>query len=221
MFALSLGFIIFVLVSFELTINSFTFQIQRDNGALMVARASRKVGDSGIISPISRDLQQRLERTVIDLDVVEDFAWKTGDLQQTVADIKDANEVSNIGHVFRQPVRVATASPTIMSATLTQYLDIGSQRPTPDSGEFPLTPMQHIYSLIGSFSAVLGGSYEEGLGLNDAVNSSFLLRTKSRDIASDLSAQYYDRLLPLAFVNAAPALSFSMVGLRWLVHFPC
>lgn len=207
MFALSLGFIIFVLVSFSLTINSFTFEVQRTRGAFLVA-AVPPGEDDDTVGGMSPDLQRTLELAAGESEAVEDWAWESGHLAQTISEIGGPILATNVGRAFFSEQLLATGSPSIMSATLTQFLDIGKVRASPPSGEYPLTPMQQAYTLAGSWSAVMGASYEERLGLEN-FNTSFLLQTEISDVASDLDEVYYDRLLPIAFMNAAPALTFS------------
>jgi hypothetical protein len=108
MYALSLGFIIFISVAYSMTIDSFNFQIQQSNGVFLGIYAKGGRDDSGnakkidIIAEleviIGNDFCVKVKSMAINDPYIENYAWISAPLSEVVSDVEDV-QFTNIGNV--------------------------------------------------------------------------------------------------------------------------
>lgn len=98
MYALSLGFIIFINVSFSVSVNSFTYGIQQQNGVRLSVRAQDGFDEDGQPWQMG-DSVAPLEQAARSHEKVAGFAWITANLKEVLEDV-EMLEITNIGHYF-------------------------------------------------------------------------------------------------------------------------
>ncbi len=98
MYALSLGFIIFINVSFSVSINSFTYSIQQINGVKLKVVADEGFDEDGVPWQIGA-VGPELEAVALGHGKVDGFAWISAPLAEIIPDITNI-QITNLGHYF-------------------------------------------------------------------------------------------------------------------------
>eukprot|EP01116_Phalansterium_solitarium_P010119 TRINITY_DN2458_c0_g2_i3.p1 TRINITY_DN2458_c0_g2~~TRINITY_DN2458_c0_g2_i3.p1 ORF type:complete len:1000 (-),score=386.52 TRINITY_DN2458_c0_g2_i3:162-3161(-) len=198
MFALSLGFIIFISVSFTSTLDSFTYQLQRDNAVLLrvqVPSSSRVQDNSDVISSV-----RQLEQVVVGNALVASHSWQTKSLRAVVPGLT-ALAVSSVGHVFAAPHNVYAVSSNYFSTVLPGFLKVKQRLASDDD----FTLAEQLYTVDGSKSAVLGSLFSTSLSLS--LGGPFLLDATVRN--ASYSGAVLHRLKAAAFVDSCPGFVMS------------
>ena len=211
MYALSLGFIVFMSVSFQLQSTSFGYQLQQRNGCYM------KVYASGI------DLKTRVSRTIAryqlfegacqNSSICQGFAWVSAPLVISMED-GGSSGLENLGHAFKAGTSVYAISSDYFEVTIDGFLLL-------DGDEYPwnrakrwidawLSPSpvkydEELYTTRGSYRMLIGSARKKQLALD--IDSHFLLRTVIKTIP--LALRFLDRLGPVEFFDLVPGFTFS------------
>lgn len=200
MYSLSIAFIVFIYVTFALQFTAQEYQILQQYGA-----------------PLRVSFGQRFplyKLPLIDAWVqankqngVEGMAW----ISQGLQFYRDYGQVQieNIGHTYVAQQLLYTMSPNLFDICPSQFLRASASQ----QSQYSIS--EHLYSLPGASSGIIGSLYMSSIGLHlDPSPQPFLLRTKySIPNASSPDGQSprvgLFRLQPSAFLDGAPGLSFS------------
>jgi ABC-type antimicrobial peptide transport system permease subunit len=222
MFALSLGFIIFISVSVDLQLSTVRYNTIRHAGTRLQIRD----GGNTLKNP---DLQRKIESFLNqNKNLAPAFAYLASEVRYN--DGVTQPLISSMGAYKKGELRVHAVSASFWKTCGTQFLKIKSQpnAPAPNGAAYPLIGRylyawdldEQLYSLRGSSRMLIGGTYIDLLGLGTA---SRFLYTIAYNTAR--FPKYVHKMLePLAFLAAAPALTFSVFPLVTnqdsLVSFP-
>jgi len=190
MYALSLGFVIFVSVALTTETQNMAYQRQQREGALLTVDLN-----GGIMN------KYMLENYIYENlnGVVESFTWITKDLESFLGSIGYAGVwVTHPGGLYTKSARIVGVMPNIFDTTLNQYLDIDEEHS--DTG---LTLGEQLYTPRGLQSAIIGTSYADYFHLS--VDSDETLVVKI-DTGNGIISE---ELKTLAVLRSAPGFSFS------------
>ena len=174
MFALALGFILFITMAFQLELYSAKARTYKSNGGAMVLQA-RWQGSSGLLSSgqvqAAEVILGRYQPTVI-----EQWSWVTPRLGWN--DEWDDTYMSNLGHAFSNGAQIFGVTSNFYETTLNEYIVEDSD--TPSQSSTPLS--QQLYTVAGSQAALMGTSNKQQFGLadNDGTKSNYLLALQRR-----------------------------------------
>ncbi|KAJ6253531.1 hypothetical protein M0813_12944 [Anaeramoeba flamelloides] len=196
MYSLSLAFIIFASVQFDLQIVQITYSIRQENGVLMHIGFSYddnynfekyKFPD---LSNIFDYLQNEKN--------IEDYSW----VSVALSDIMSPDyeyRLSNTGNTFSYKTDITTVSPNFLNVTLKDEF----WKTKTDIPEFSKLwdPVEQLYTVRGSSSALIGSLYEKSLNLD--TDGLFTLNAESKN---ELIRYIFQ---PLAFVDSSPIFAFS------------
>ena len=192
MFALSLGFIIFITVAYAMEIASAKFRELQQNGQSVAVTSRNGYWDYGAVTAWETFLQQS--------PLVDDWAWVTNRMGAQGGEY-DSTYMTNLGHAFSAVVQIYGVSANFYECTLPDFL-IPSQQDESTS----LSLSEQLYTVRGAQSAVIGTNAINFYHLSGLdVSSSFLLSMQRRDPASLTLA----RLQPMSFLDLSPRLTFT------------
>jgi len=202
MYALSLGFIIFVSVSFDINVNSFLYGIRQSNGAYLVVSAPDGLNASdGGANRIA--IFDRFEDYSLSSDLISSFSWISAPIQDVLPYVEYVH-LTNLGHVFFDDQYIYAASPNLFNTTIDGFLKIDSS--TELDNQFEFTVMESLYTVSGSESLAVGSLYRDIMALN--LSQHPLLETKI-SIESNFSFTDIRRLKIQTFLDSAPSFTFS------------
>lgn len=208
MYALSLGFIIFVNVAYNIEVSTFqSFQLQR-HGAYFVVEGGRVDPQAHVIQSINGS-RLYMESGMQDFmkgarPIVIDYAWATYEWRDAFFESKEAT-MSNLGRLKTSTQHVYGISPNFFKTAIADpFFQVSSSSyPGEDSnlGEA-------LYSAEGSSRALIGSLYKEYNGL-DLESQFLLLLRRALPSRPDTDITEMRRLKPLAFLDSAPRFTFS------------
>lgn len=206
MYALSLGFIIFINVSFNVTIDSFIYSIQRNKGGFLRLEAPDGLNTSAPSRNGPASINQilpiaEIEHWALANPHIDSFSWISVPLQDLLGS-GIASVFTNVGHAYESdPILVNSIPPNFLTTSLQQYVSISARQPMKNQ----FTVVEALYTVQGSGTLLLGSMFEQMLGLSTSTdvllqitNSSFVFPTI-----------YLDRLSPQALLNSFPGFSIS------------
>jgi len=210
MYALSLGFLIFLYVSYDVQITSVLYQKQQSHGAYMRVSTPNAGYKGDTVHSIS--VLAELEAYAEANKYISGFAYRTDYLKHASPQIDDTR-ISNIGHVYSYRNFVYATSANFFHNVIPGFLVVDTYDKDWLDGDL----MHQAYSARGSGQMMIGSLYKGNLAL-DGLDDEFLLTETftSRDAFSqyDQSGVAYYKFTPLAFVDAGPAMYFSPYPLR-------
>lgn len=200
MYSLSIAFIVFIYVTFALQFTAQEYQILQQYGAPL--RISFYQHFSLYKLPLIHEWVEANKQ-----NGVEGMAW----ISQGLQFYRDYSQVQieNIGHTYVAQQLLYTMSPNLFDICPSQFLRAAASQ----QSQYSIS--EHLYSLPGASSGIIGSLYMSSIGLHlDPSPQSFLLRAKySLPNASSPDGQSprvgLFRLQPSAFLDGAPGLSFS------------
>lgn len=200
MYALSLGFIIFINVTYQMQMSTMTYQTEQSNGAYIKVQSNGKVFEG-----VGIDRKDQLETIAMSDPSIAGFAWVSLPLSLTNDSI-EMQEISNLGHLYRDVNFVYAVSPNFFEIAIPGFLNINEVAHDPDINLANENQLAYqLYSAEGSKSMILGTRYKDFLGLSLSQYSHFLLDT-TYDASS---VPVHTRLKPMAFLDSAPIFTFS------------
>eukprot|EP01116_Phalansterium_solitarium_P009244 TRINITY_DN23310_c0_g1_i1.p1 TRINITY_DN23310_c0_g1~~TRINITY_DN23310_c0_g1_i1.p1 ORF type:complete len:1055 (+),score=403.59 TRINITY_DN23310_c0_g1_i1:200-3364(+) len=196
LYAISLGFIVFISVSYSIEVASFKLNMQQDNGCFLKIRAVGLVnGYPNSISSI-----EQIEQYAAASSHIVNFGW----VSTPLLNLHNFNslQATNLGHVKRYNWRVFGVSPHLFDVMIhdPEFLSVASAQ----TDGLPL--LESLYTVKGSSSMIVGSLFEKAMGLR--FDEPFLLDANVQT-ATGQSSKVYRPLLPLAFLNGAPGFQFS------------
>uniref|UniRef100_A0A6B2KXH2 ABC3 transporter permease C-terminal domain-containing protein n=1 Tax=Arcella intermedia TaxID=1963864 RepID=A0A6B2KXH2_9EUKA len=202
MYALSLGFIIFISVAYSLQISTFSYSIQQKNGALFKVKTaywgydsqSKKYYD---LNPLIKDLEQTAESLS---PLVASYGWSTIPLENVLFSV-NRMDIQNIGGIvfFRQSGYAV--SPGFFDATLTNFLTSNEKEDMEDTDL-----SRFLYSKNGTGSCLVSSLFKEQLHLT--LNSNFALDITYKTPQDQIYSIPY-RFKPAAFLDSSPGFAIS------------
>eukprot|EP01118_Nematostelium_gracile_P005989 TRINITY_DN1916_c0_g1_i1.p1 TRINITY_DN1916_c0_g1~~TRINITY_DN1916_c0_g1_i1.p1 ORF type:complete len:581 (-),score=131.11 TRINITY_DN1916_c0_g1_i1:40-1782(-) len=196
LYAISLAFIVFISVSYQLQLDSFLFTEQQQNGCYLKVTGSSydpSDPDSAAITNIAQ-----LEKYAQSEDNIQGYGWISVSLQ-SINNRYTGTFIENVGHTVSFPVNVFGVSPQLFDVTLKGFLQLSQY-----DAKAPL--LEELYTVRGSHSMIVGSLYEQRVQLK--MDSDMVLRTSFRG-DDDREANMRKRLSVLATLDSAPAFTFS------------
>ena len=210
MYSLSLGFIIFMSVSFQLQTISFTYELQQRNGAFMKVTTGSSWSTPRVAQPIL--FPERFEAVCRKHSICRGYAWTTAPLTSST-ELMESSQIQNLGRVFSSSARVFGISSNYFDATIDGFLNRHgdddplvrlSRIPAPWDAPPPNLD-EGLYTVLGSYRALLGTALIDLLALNQS--SHFIMKTNFGTLP--LPLRNLDRMSPYAFLDTAPGFRFS------------
>lgn len=194
MYALSLGFIIFITVAFKMELKTAEFRVLKQQGSRL--RVSADDDDS---IPYSEVIE--LETLFQTHAAVDKWTW----VSQKYGSNKEAKQVwlTNLGHIMESKVAVYGVSPNFYDVAIEDFL-IASRRDM-DTG---LSISEQLYTVRGSQSVVLPTSFLDSHALDDR-GSHFLTATEIEDTDERDRNLELRRLKSTAFLDSTPVFLMS------------
>jgi len=187
MYALSLAFVIFLIVAYEVQIQSTSYSIRQQHGVYLEV-----TGD--YIDPLKYE-------TFINanlLDHIDSYSWVTDDLASYLMNQGfKAIYLTHIGQIFQFNPQIYGVSPNIFSTTFDEFLDINQK------SDSELGIIEQLYTARGSQSMIIGSAYASKLraGLNKDDSLYLVLFNGTYTKKHELRVS--------SILNTAPAFKFS------------
>ena len=210
MYAMSVGFIIFIAVIFDLEMRTAEFRAQRDAGADMYVSVDPQGGCQRIPAgcTFSRTQAEALENHIHGLHphIVSSFLWRSSVLDTPHG---GSSSIRNRGHFFGSSVNIRAVAPTLFSnpsynVFLTENEDQEGSVSSAISSLEPNHLSAALYSVSGMQSMLVGTSLRDeivGNALENDQNISVMLLCFNETMNH--------RMKPLSFLDSAPSLDFS------------
>ena len=147
MYALSLAFVIFLIVAYEVQIQSTSYSIRQQHGVYLELTGNY-IDSLKYESYINANL----------MDHIDSYSWITDDLANYLK-----NEgfksiyLTHIGQIFQYNPQIFGVSPNIFSTTFDEFLNVDKKS---DSG---LGVIEELYTARGSQSMIIGSAYASKL----------------------------------------------------------
>ena len=188
MYAVSLGFIIFISVSFNVQIKSVEYERRQRFGIKLKIQGSNH---NSILSKID-SIENLLKKN----SIVSKFAY----MSFQFAEVTGMNtSIRTIGYYKKAPQYLFAISPNFFETTGNEFLTEIERYP---SG---WDPARQLYTPYGTSKIILGSVYTSMFNLN--INSPVELRLKSYGPIIDV--EHRELFKPVAFLSAAPGCKFS------------
>eukprot|EP00997_Jenningsia_sp_PLL12_P007709 NODE_437_length_1745_cov_105.254127_g368_i0.p1 GENE.NODE_437_length_1745_cov_105.254127_g368_i0~~NODE_437_length_1745_cov_105.254127_g368_i0.p1 ORF type:complete len:543 (+),score=174.78 NODE_437_length_1745_cov_105.254127_g368_i0:24-1631(+) len=211
MYALSLAFIIFISVSFDLQIETYRYNVMRWYGTPMRVRK----GTGELTMKVAREL----EKVAIADPDIEDFAWLT---QEAVGGAIKSGFITTLGRYRQANLYIRACSPNFYSVVDTRFLVVREQDKS--SG---LSISEQLYTDEGTHSMPLGSTYIEYLDLH-SLDSKFMLVLALKNVSEssgqpsgndvNFNTDIYQVWKPTAFLDTSPSVFFSKFPRRVNQH---
>ncbi len=198
MYAVSLGFVIFITVAFTTEMESAKAQTIKQEGANMVISVSQRAN-----AGITFTQLQQIEAVLENHPAVENWAWQT--VEHNLKEQFTAVRTSNLGHIFEHAINVMGVSPTYNDVVYDEYYTA--------SREDRRTDMQfaeQLYTVRGSQSAVIDSALAEYMNLRSLdKDSTFLLAQQYNENGVAYTSLDLRSLKPMAMMDSAAGIPFT------------
>jgi ABC-type antimicrobial peptide transport system permease subunit len=205
MFALSLGFIIFISVSVDLQLSTVRYDTIRRSGTRIHIRDS---GNNLRDPALQAELEKFLNKHK---DIIVSYSYMSVELRYNNG--SSLPYISNFGAYKDGAQLVHAVSPNFLETCTNQFLKIKTLPDAPPSTSSPLNKYHYsepldtqLYTLRGTSKMIIGGTYEELLGINPLSRFLYTISYKTERFPR----YTYKMLEPLAFLAASPVLSYSV-----------
>ncbi|KAJ5072648.1 hypothetical protein M0811_01663 [Anaeramoeba ignava] len=200
MYALSLGFIIFIAIQFNLQLTSVEYSIKQQNGCEMQILSGYGSSSHGIqrIRNISA-----FEDYASNNSKIKSFSWVSQDLALAIGNLNYANlSIPSRVELFSYSVQIMAVSPNLLDITKDQFLDIDTDiKEMSDT----MNVIDQLYTIRGSSSALIGTLYKNKLDLT--VNDIYVLYTTGSSNGKDYLN--ITTLRPISFLSSCPIATMS------------
>lgn len=189
LYALSLGFIIFINIAYSIQVSSISEQKQRDAGATMLAQGWGNIDPASGYIPALYNYQLEKVKSVYP-DIVDDIAWVTKNLRDAYANAVNVR-VMNIGRWNVDIQYVYGVSPNFFRVANSDYIIVGKSL---DASMDATYLVDRLYSREGTGRVLMGSTYMSllGVGPNDTIligsDSTVGTGTSDDDSSSDSSS---------------------------------
>lgn len=200
MYALSLGFIIFLSAVVQSQLRSLVYDELSKNDNCHLTVTTNGFRDTTQTLHGLRDVNTI--STFLDYDssaTVSDFGFVSFELASI-----DANTVqtsaTNFGRIHAKSVNIYAISANVLNIAGSYFLSVGSQ----DNRLASLYSLsEQLYTVKGSYSAVVGGYFQSFLGLR-SLQDPFLIQTYSSSSPGQQQAVFNAVTETIAFMNSVP-----------------
>lgn len=200
MYALALGFIVFITVAYKMEITSAKYRVLKGAGSPLVISHS---GDNYMYTSQVDAIEKVLESFKAQ-GIVDDWAWQTGRLD--IFDGFDSTTISNLGHVYENGALVHAVSPNFFDVAEREFL-ITMKDDTSMTG---MSLGEQLYTVRGSQSALIGSLFSTAIGARGlSSSSSFLLAFQNEKSDTQSSFLKFVPLKPLSLMESSPRVSMS------------
>eukprot|EP00906_Rhabdomonas_costata_P011631 RCo016575 len=181
MYALSLGFVIWVSVMFQIQVDSYSYDNLRSYGSRLYLH--------GRYADLDISAAYALEKMALNNSLILDFAWITSSIR-TMDFLSGDAYIANNGRYHFARMNIYGVTPNFYEVTEAKFLV--PHRYADESGKTGLS--RRLYSPEGSHSLLLGATYIDYLGLKDS-SSRFQM------VFSNAPSKVFS---PLVFLDASP-----------------
>lgn len=161
LYALSLGFIIFINIAYNIQVSSISEDKKRDIGAVIMAYKRGNMDPSTLHIPSLSEVKQIEMIKGLFPNIVEDFAWVTKTLRDAYP-LAVNSRVSNLGRWNQDLQFVFGVSPNFFRVAMSEYITVTDA--VDKKMDFSYLA-DKLYSREGSSRALLGSMYQEFLGV--------------------------------------------------------
>ena len=189
MYALALGFIIFLSVSYQMQLTTSTYQSLASRGVKLEVRLGQFEETT---LPVSS-----LESIMDDYsDIIDSYSWVS---QQLYTSVNGAERVliKNLGKAYEFESKVVGVSPNLMETILEDFNFIGEEETT------GLSLTEQLYTAKGTQGGLMGSVFKNKLDLELSKDSTFLLQIYEEN------NNYYREMRPIAFLDSLSGFDFS------------
>lgn len=172
LYALSLGFIIFINIAYNIQVSSISEDKQRNAGAPLLIRAWGTMDPGSGYNPALSTLEYENVKKAYP-HVVDDIAWVTKNLRDAYSTAVNVRAM-NLGRWNVDVQFVYGVSPNFFRVALSDYLTVGSAL---DSSIDPTYLLDRLYSRNGTGRVLMGSTYQSLLGIKPG--SKFILGSDS------------------------------------------
>jgi hypothetical protein len=173
MFALSLGFILFITLAFQIEIYSAKARTLKNQGGEMLVYADRH----SFMPPASIQQLESLLSTWSP-HTLKGWGWISSALY--INDEFDDTVISNLGHAFNGRTDIVGVSPNVFEEGVSFREYLLKDANTPHTTDTSIS--EQLYTAAGSQAAILGTSTKQQFGLKntDGAETSFLFALQKR-----------------------------------------
>ncbi|KAL6076916.1 FtsX domain-containing protein [Balamuthia mandrillaris] len=207
LYALSLGFIIFIIISYQSTITSFVRMKEQEHGTYLQVSASGLV-DDGEEEEVKRiNNLYELEKVCSGNSAVTGCSWVTHEWDDAVRGAAGSPTMYTLGLTFHDGQDLKGIAPGFFDVVFPEYLVIHKYRGYP----LGMSLSEQLYTVRGSSRAIMGSLYTSKLKLD--LDTPFIWKFEyDSDEAAALnllSTQNLTIMEPLAFLNTCPKFRMS------------
>eukprot|EP00760_Papus_ankaliazontas_P035632 PhM_4_TR7943/c0_g1_i1/m.53665 len=193
MYSLSLAFILFITVMFNIQIESFKFLTLRGYGSEVIIRGYFTFTEYSAI-----------EKAVRGANMTSEWSY--------LARARENNQISTVGRYRSYRTRMHGVSPNFWEVADPDFLSVGEE--AVEYLETDVSLGEYLYTEDGSSRAVVGSAYTTLMSLN--TDTPFMFKTEiDRNVeGKEVTTTYWDLTRPLVFLSTSPVLIFSKFIIR-------
>ena len=197
MFALSLGFIIFISVAFDIQFVSMTYSTQREiGGDLLLEAEAMPYADFIAVEELLRLMQSE--------ELIEHFGYFSESFQTQPNSL--SMYIETLGQFRREGPTVRAISPNYFESSDNSFLKIGKQTSPTDK---KLSLGERLYTAEGSSQLILPTSYVDSMAL-DHLEDVYEMYIVTARPETDLGwSEVKVPFSTVAFIDLAPVMEFS------------
>lgn len=193
MYALSLGFIIFIAVGFSINITDFQYQKMSQMGTRLNLNADNR---DALTDPLVRSQLEQFCKTE---PLIQGYSYVSRSLSEVSH--FDSTRLASVGNFRHTEIDIHAISPNMFRTTGDKFLVVDTQR------EFNgLSLDEQLYHPSGTDKALIGTFFRQELGMWDMKKPVALAQFRATERHDVIS---YRLLRPLAFLDKAPWAHFS------------
>ncbi|KYQ91201.1 DUF214 family protein [Tieghemostelium lacteum] len=202
MYAISLGFIIFVNVSYSMQQTSMNYQVEKSYGTYLRVDSNNRLG--GFSPTVPEQLESFFEANS---DMVSDFSWISVSFSVLSPEGYQSQSITNIGHIYSDSTQLQSTSPNIFQTTLPGFLKASVIASDPDFTSYQDDDVTlQMYSMESSKKLIIGSIYTKEIGASPT--QPFLMELGIKEVGQPINQTRY-LVKPLAMLDSAPNFSFS------------
>eukprot|EP01132_Coremiostelium_polycephalum_P001224 gene1224-1547_t len=200
MYAISLGFIIFVNVSYSMQQSSMNYDIQQKYGAYLRINTQKSVGFSPRESRIIDQFLSSYKPQIVSYSYISiNYPHLSSTWQ--------SSQISNLGHIYSDNTFMYAASPNIFNTAISGFLKVSKVASDPNfvnTGDESVATQ--IYSQASAKKIIIGSVYSDIIGAS--LSQKIILQTKLQ-LGNEPANKTLYVVTPMAMMDSAPAFRFS------------
>lgn len=189
MYALGLGFILFLSVNYDLQVQNSKFRSLRSYGTVLGVFSAQYEEDP---------LPTRVLEIIVNRysDIIDQYSWVTKPIDEVLLDAEEV-VITNLGKIYEYVPNIVGISHNTFDTVIKDFIIIDDEV---DSG---LSLSEQLYTPRGTQGAIIGTAYKDLLQLEIDKDSTFVVHVY------DPGNNQYRQLRPIAFLNSGSGFSFS------------